>query len=307
MNYTLHQLAIFLRVSQTKSITKTAEEMHLTPPAVSIQLKNFQSQFDLPLTEVINKRLYITDFGQELAKAAENILNEAYAIENKTMEYRGKMNGRLKISVVSTGKYVIPYFLSGFLSQHEAVELELDVSNKFKVVEHLEKNELDFALVSALPQQIKLKKIELMDNKLFMVGSGQEGEGKLKMDKKRIIEGSLIYREKGSSTRQYMEKFMEKSRIQSKKKLELTSNEAVKQAVIAGLGNSIVPLIGIRNELMNHQLKIIPVTGLPIKTSWNLVWLNEKRLSPVAEAFIEYLKKEKSEIIRKHFSWTDSY
>ena len=116
MNYTLHQLQIFLRIVQSQSITKAAEELHLTQPAVSIQLKNFQSQFDIPLTEVINKRLYITDFGKEIARAAENILNEAYAMNYRTMAFKGQLAGRLKISVVSTGKYVIPYFLSSFLN-----------------------------------------------------------------------------------------------------------------------------------------------------------------------------------------------
>src|SRR5690606_11722321 len=125
MNYTLHQLRIFLKIVQTKSITKAAEELHLTQPAVPIQLKNFQHQFDIPLTEVINKRLYITDFGKEIAVAAETIVNEMYAINYKTTTYKGQLSGRLKISVVSTGKYVIPYFLSPFLKKHNEVKLQL--------------------------------------------------------------------------------------------------------------------------------------------------------------------------------------
>ncbi len=111
MNYTINQLRIFLRITETKSITKAAEELHLTQPAVSIQLKNFQDQFDIPLTEIIGRKIYITDFGREIAVAAENILNQVYEINNKTLAHKGQLTGRLKISVVSTGKYVMPYFL----------------------------------------------------------------------------------------------------------------------------------------------------------------------------------------------------
>ncbi len=110
MNYTLHQLQVFLKVTQTQSITKASEELHLTQPAVSIQLRNFQEQFDIPLTEVVGRKLFITDFGKEIAIAAERILNEVNAINFKTLAYKGQLTGRLKLSVVSTGKYVIPYF-----------------------------------------------------------------------------------------------------------------------------------------------------------------------------------------------------
>ena len=116
MNYTLNQLQIFLKITQTQSVTKAAEELHLTQPAVSIQLRNFQAQFEIPLTEVVGRKIFITDFGKEISLAAEKILNEVYAINYKTMAYKGQLAGRLKISVVSTGKYVIPYFLSDFIN-----------------------------------------------------------------------------------------------------------------------------------------------------------------------------------------------
>ena len=116
MNYTLNQLRIFLKVVQTESVTKAAEELFLTQPAVSIQLKNFQDQFDIPLTEVVGRKIYITDFGREIAEAAENIINHVHAINYKTLAYKGQLTGQLKISVVSTGKYVMPFFLSKFSS-----------------------------------------------------------------------------------------------------------------------------------------------------------------------------------------------
>jgi DNA-binding transcriptional LysR family regulator len=307
MNYTLNQLRIFLKVAQTESITKAAEVLHLTQPAVSIQLKNFQDQFEMPLTEVIGRRLYLTDFGKEIAIAAEKILDEVNAISYKTQAYKGQLTGKLKISVVSTGKYVIPYFLTDFLKQHTGVELLLDVTNKAKVIESLEKNEVDFSLVSVLPANMKLDKVELMQNKLFVVGNQDMKFSRKEYDKKIFETIPLIYREKGSGTRFVMEKFIEKNKLPVHKKMELTSNEAVKQAVIAGLGYSIMPLIGIKNELNNGSLQIIPVKGFPIKSVWNLIWLKEKNLSPVASAFLQYVRKEKNNIIKQKFDWFEQY
>ena len=307
MNYTLNQLRIFLKVAQTESITKAAEVLHLTQPAVSIQLKNFQDQFEIPLTEVIGRRLYLTEFGKEIAIAAEKILDEVNAISYKTHAYKGQLTGKLKISVVSTGKYVIPYFLTDFLKQHTGVELLLDVTNKAKVIESLEKNEVDFSLVSVLPANMKLDKVELMQNKLFVVGNQDMKFSRKEYDKKIFETIPLIYREKGSGTRFVMEKFIEKNKLPVHKKMELTSNEAVKQAVIAGLGYSIMPLIGIKNELNNGSLQIIPVKGFPIKSVWNLIWLKEKNLSPVASAFLQYVRKEKNNIIKQKFDWFEQY
>lgn len=303
MNYTINQLRIFLKVAQTHSITKAAEELHLTQPAVSIQLKNFQAQFDIPLTELVGRKLYITEFGKEMATAAEKILDEVYAINYKTLAHRGKLTGNLKISVVSTGKYIIPYFLSGFLKQHEGIELQLDVTNKARVIESLEKNEVDFSLVSVLPDKLQLNKLELMQNKLFLIGN-TEKKFREKMYDKKIFENiPLIYREDGSGTRQVMEKFILKNKLPVKKKMELTSNEAVKQAVIAGMGYSIMPLIGIKNELKNGELQIIPVKGFPVKSTWNLIWLKDKKFSIAANAYLEYLTKEKGNIIKDKFGW----
>jgi len=307
MNYSFHQLEMFLKIVQTKSITKTAEAMHLTQPAVSIQLKNFQRQFDIPLTEVINKKIYITDFGKEIAKSAESIINEANLINYQMMKFKGALTGTLKINSVSTGKYVIPYFLSEFLKKNENIELRLDVSNKSKVIENLEHNETDFSLVSIVPKNLQLNSIELMPNSLFLVGN-QHILNKNTQINKTILEGlPLIYREEGSATRMAMEKFIERNRINVRKKIQLTSNEAVKQAILAGIGYSIMPIIGLKNELQHNQLHIIPIKGLPIKTTWNIVWLKSKKLSPVAKAFVQELENQKAKIITESFSWIAKY
>ncbi len=307
MNYTLHQLRIFLKVSEYESITKASEELFLTQPAVSIQLKKFQDQFSVPLTEVVGRKLFITDFGKEIAKAAENILNEVDAITYKTRIFQNDLAGRLKLSVVSTGKYVMPYFLSKFMALNKGVDLVMDVTNKALVVNSLEKNEVDFSLVSVIPDQLKTEQIELLKNKLFLIASPKLNIKKSPSRSAIFEKYSLIYREQGSATRSKMEKFISSQGLVAQKKIELTSNEAVKQAVVAGLGCSIMPLIGIKNELKNGDLEIIPTKGLPIITHWNLIWLSAKKLSPVAQAFVEFIKEEKENIVSEYFSWYENY
>ncbi|WP_299674643.1 LysR family transcriptional regulator [uncultured Tenacibaculum sp.] len=304
MNYTLHQLKVFLEIVDKKSITKAAESLFLTQPAVSIQLKNFQEQFPIPLTEVVGKKLYITDFGQEIADTAKQILIEVETINHKTYAYQGKLAGQLKLAVVSTGKYVMPYYVTDFLQQHPSIDFSMDVTNKQRVVMNLENNDVDFALVSVLPSHLNLEKVSLLRNSLYLVGSSSRVDKKIKKNK-IFTEGPLIYREKGSATRNAMENFMEAKKLQSAKKIELTSNEALKQAVIAGMGYSIMPLIGIKNALINKEISIIPYKGLPIETEWNLVWRKEKKLTPIAKAFVDYITLNKNSIKSKYFSWID--
>jgi LysR family transcriptional regulator, low CO2-responsive transcriptional regulator len=303
MNYTLHQLQVFLKITQECSITRAAEELHLSQPAVSIQLKNFQDQFEIPLTEIIGRKLHVTDFGKEIAEAAEKILEQVSAIDTKTAAYKGLLTGRLKISVVSTAKYVIPYFLTGFLKENPNVELKLDVTNKSMVISSLEQNEVDFGMVSLLPEVLPISYIPLMTNQLFLVAGKDYEENQHVSTNDLFSKLTLIYREKGSGTRLTMERFLIQNNIPVKKKLELTSNEAVKQAVIAGLGCSVMPLIGIKNELITGDLKIIPVKGMPIITNWNFIYLKNKKLSPVSLAFIAYLNDKKEEIIANQFDW----
>ena len=304
MNYTLHQLKIFLTICETESITKAAEILHLTQPAVSIQLKNLQAQFEFPLTEVVRRKLYITDFGVEIAETCKRILNEAEAINQKIQIYKGQISGTLKISVVSTGKYVMPYFLTQFLNENPGVELKMDVTNKYSVVESLEKNQVDFSLVSILPEKTPLSTIDLMANKLYLVGNPDHPDFLEKKQLLKYLKGiDLIFREAGSGTRQTLERFFQQKQLQIQKKMELTSNEAVKQAVVAGLGFAIMPLIGIKNELQNGDLRIIPMEDFPLTSTWQLTWPTSKKHSPAAKAFLDFVEKNKDEIIQKHFDW----
>ncbi len=305
MNYTLNQLRIFLKIVQKESITRAAEALFLTQPAVSIQLKNFQDQFDIPLTEIVNKKLYVTDFGREVAAAAEKILEEVYAINYKTAQYKGQLSGRLRISVVSTGKYIVPYLLADFMKDHPGVELVLDVSNRANVTLNLERNETDFSLVSVLPERLNLEEIPCMKNQLFLVGK-ETLQVVPKADWQKAIEDiTWVKRETGSATRKALDEYLDSHNIQVRRHIELTSNEAVKQALIAGLGYSIMPLIGIRNELTLGQLKVTALPDLPLESMWRVVWPKGKKHNGAALAFKNYLTKQLPQIIEKNFGYID--
>lgn len=301
MEYTLHQLQVFLKISETKSITKAAQNLFLTQPAVSIQLKNFQEQFEIPLTEVIGRKLYLTEFGEEIAKAAEKIINEVHAINYKTLAHQGLLSGKLRIAVVSTGKYIMPYLLSDFMKNKEGIELFMDVNSRVNVLDHLKNNRVDFALLSSTANSKSFESMSLMQNKLYLVGSGQSEYGKKRITPAQLSQLPLIFREEGSGLRMMMESLLEQHNVTIKRKLELTNNEAIKQALIAGLGYSIMPLLSIRNEIQLNQLKVIPIEGLPVKTNWNLIWLKNKKFNPVANEFLQYLDKNKDEIIKNQF------
>jgi DNA-binding transcriptional LysR family regulator len=303
MNYTLHQLEIFRKIAELKSVTKASEQLFLTQPAVSIQLKNFQDQFKLPLFEIVGRRLYITEFGEEISKAASKILEEVEAINYKSAIFEGKLAGKLKISIVSTAKYVMPYFLSDFIKDNGMVDLTMDVTNKMAVIRSLENNECDFAMVSTIPKKLNIERIELMKNKLYFVASKNFKHSKKAISLKDLNTSLFIFREPGSATRLAMERYLIKNKIEIHKKMELTSNEAVKQAVIAGLGISIMPIIGIKNELQNGDLQILDIKNLPIETNWNLIWLKSKNLSLVAKAFKKHIEENKEEIINQNFAW----
>ena len=293
MNYTIHQLQIFLKVIETQSITKASQELFMTQPAVSIQLKKLQDQFEIPLTEVLGRQLYITDFGREIAVIATRIIQELENINYKTQAFQGIITGKLSISAASTGKYVIPYFLSEFLEENKGIDLLLDVTSKTKVLDSLTKNEIDFALVSVLPDKLNIEEEVLIENKLYLLGNHKE----------RVDNKPLIYREPGSATRMSMEAYFASRGGPKRKQMELTSNEAVKQAVIAGLGYSIMPLIGLQNELLNGQMHILEAEGVPIKTEWRLIWLKGKKLSPVSLAYLDFVRAQKKKILIENFDW----
>ncbi len=301
MNYTLHQLRIFTKVCELQSITKASEALYLTQPAVSIQLKKLQDEFEIPLTEVIGRQLYVTDFGRKIWKLAVDILEKVDKIEIATDQYKGLLTGHIKIASASTGKYVIPYFLTDFMRRYPGVTISIDVTNKTKVVASLQENSVDFAMISVIPQNLSLECVPLVKNELQLVAANHYPDLPKRMTPKKLEEHTLIFREDGSATRAAMQTYLNQHQVQVRRSMELVSNEAVKQAVRAGLGLSIMPMIGIRSELLLQKMKTIPIKGLPIVTQWNLAYGMGKKLSPAGKALVEYIQEHKEAISKEHF------
>ena len=176
-----------------------------------------------------------------------------------------------------------------------------------KLLRSLENNECDFAMVSTIPKKLNIHRIELMKNKLYFVANRDFNPSKKKVLLKDLNKSLFIFREPGSASRLAMEQYLVKHKIAIEKEMELTSNEAVKQAVIAGLGISIMPIIGIKNELRNGDLQIIEMTDFPLETNWNLIWLKSKNLSLVAKTFKNHLEENKEKIIKQHFTWFNDF
>ena len=308
MNFTLNQLRIFREVVNLGGVTKAAEKLNMTQPAVSIQLKNLQEQFDIPLTQIIGRKIQITEFGHRVAFLAENILNDVSALELQTLAFKGLLSGTLKIASVSTGKYIMSRFLQPFLAEHNHLDLHFNVSQREDALNQLEKGEVDFVLVSVKPSHLEVEEEVILPNWLHLVGAcNRIGNLDNTALKKYLAETPLILRERGSGTRFSTEKFLENTGNLSKVKLELISTEAAKQAVIAGLGVAALSIYSMRLELIHKELCIIPLKGFPIRNDWRIIWLKNKKLSPVASAFVEFLRKEKTAIRKEHFAWAEKY
>ena len=296
MNYTFRQLEVYHAVGSLLSFTKAAAKLYLTQPAVSIQFKTFAQQFDFPLIEYRSKQMVLTELGTEVFQRITQILDYTAALNTLNTSLKDKLTGTLTLSVVSTGKYIMPYLVKTFIDAHPDVDLVMDVDKRLKVIESLEKNSVDFSLVSVLPKNLPVETLELIGNELYLMGSPMQ---KKLWEQQNMGQMTYLFRERGSSTRSHMEKFLSMIRVKPNKKVELTSNETIKQSVIAGLGISVMPVIGIKRELNEGTVVIIPHPKLPIKTNWNLIWRQQKELSPVASAFLKHLEDHKESILKE--------
>ena len=307
MNITLHQLRAFQAVAKYQSITKAADAMNMTQPAVSIQLKNLQEQFSVPLTEIIGKKIHITEFGQELVDTADRIFAEMDSIETKMLELKGLLGGKIRISSVSTGKYIIPYLMSDFMQIHPHVDISLEVSNRYNVLAHLQENSTDLALVSIWPDDLDLESISIAENNWYLTCAYDKLDFfRKEIEKENWKKVPMILREKGSGTRTTMEKFFTERDILIESKMELATNEAVKQAVMAGLGVSVLSNFSMTQELIDKRLAIIPYPELPLKADWRLILLKQKKHPPAVKAFIRWLGENKDEIFKGHFPTLES-
>jgi len=297
MKYTLHQLEIFVRLSRTLSVTQTAEELNLSQPAVSIQLKNFQSNFAIPLTELVHKRLYLTEFGKTVAVKAAEVLRSTEGVNQCLAAYQGEITGPLRISTVSTGKYIVPYLLAPFIKQHPSLDISLNVSNKNTVQQELTGNEIDLALVSLKPE-LRVEEYVLMENEFVLVGTKPPVSAEV-WSPDRLGSIPILFREPGSATRQMMERYLQQHGITVKRSLELTTNEAIRQSIKAGLGYSIMPKVSILPDLEQGKLFIQPVRGLPIRSQWTFIWPEGKKLSPQAQAFLDNVHEHAHEHLQR--------
>lgn len=304
MNFTLHQLQIFKKVVEAGSISKAAQEMNMTQPAVSIQLKNLQEQLELPLVELVGRRIRITELGMDIAQIVSEILEKAEGIEQRAAAYKGILAGTLKFGVVSTGKYLLPHFIGEFVQKHPGIKLKMDVTHREAVIQELEQGEIDFAFVSILPEHIEVDVEPILPNYLYLVAGGNfEIDENKELDSLDIAELPIIYREKGSGTRLIIEKYMDQLPKKPRVTMELTSTEAVKQAVIAGLGVSVLSLYSMHFEIQEGLIKMLKLKGFPLESQWSLIWLKKKPLSPVAKEFIKYLRANKEQMIEDKFDW----
>lgn len=302
MNFTLHQLKAFQAIAKYQSITRAAEAMSMTQPAVSIQLKNLQEQFEVPLTEIIGKKIHITEFGQELVDTADRIFAELDQIEEKMLELKGLLGGKIRISAVSTGKYIIPYLMADFMEIYPHVEISLEVSNRYNVLAHLQENSTDLALVSLWPDDLDLESIQLAENRWYLACSPEKKSSYEKhIQSEEWSKVPFVLREKGSGTRTMMEKFFSERDIHVESKLELATNEAVKQAVMAGLGASILSNFSMAQEIKDGRISLLEYPGLPLKADWKLIWLKQKKHSPAVKAFIRWLSENREKILADHF------
>jgi DNA-binding transcriptional LysR family regulator len=293
MHLTLRQLKIFEAVARHLSFSRAADELHLTQPAVSMQVRSLEEAAGLPLTEQVGKRVFLTEAGEELARHARVIAQQLREAEEALMAMKGLRGGRLNIGVVSTAKYFAPRLLTSFRQAYPEVELRLGVHNRGEIVRQLVDNEIDLAIMGRPPQELETVSEPFAENPLVFVAAPDHPLAAAKrIAPKQLAEESFLLREPGSGTRAAMERFLAENGVVPQRTVEMTSNETIKQAVMAGMGISFISERTIVLELATGHIVRLNVTGTPLKRHWFVVHRAEKRLLPVAEAFRQFLLKE---------------
>ncbi|HKK40027.1 MAG TPA: LysR substrate-binding domain-containing protein [Cryomorphaceae bacterium] len=310
MNFTLHQLKVFLQVVDRDSVTLAAADLHLTQPAVSSQLKLLQSQVGLPLTEVIGRKIHITDTGREFAELAKEILQKTEELDERMTSKKGKVSGKLRLSVVSTGKYFVPPILAEFKKAYPEVKISLDVSKREESEAALLDYEADFIIATSSASLDAYAKIDFLPNPLILAAPANPVDFELPSGRatpKDLKKLPFIFRERGSGTRKRMDRFLEQEGIEPENSMELVTNEAVKQLILAGFGVSFLSIYSMRLELQHNELQIIKHSKLPLKGQWSLVWLKGKKHTPATEAFLNFLVENSDEWIDRLFPWVKEY
>jgi DNA-binding transcriptional LysR family regulator len=290
MNITFRQLRVFLSVAELGSITAAARASHVTHPTVSMQLRELADSVGLPLYEVIGKRLFLTQAGEELATTARAMVGEWTDFGQRMDALKGLTRGRLRIAVVSTAQYFIPRILGRFCSSHPEVEIALEVLNRDGVVQRLRANQDDLYIMSMPPADMDIEKEVFLSNPLVVVApashrlAGQAGIGLDSLAPERFI-----LREQGSGTRLACDAHFAAHGFKPRVRLALGSNEAIKQSVAGGLGLAVLSAHSLGEPLGEDSLVTLDVAGFPILSRWYTVHPRGKRLSPTAQAFLQHL------------------
>lgn len=300
MNITIRQLKIFEVVAEHLSYTRAAEVLFLSQPAVSMQIKQLEAEVDLPLIEKMGKRLFLTEAGEELLVYARRITNQLTELDDVVDELKGSQRGRLKIAVASTASSFSLKLLGEFYKRFPGSNISLDVTNRASLLNHLEDNTVDMVIMGRPPEGMDVEATSFMENPLVVVAeSSHELSGSKKIPLKVIQKETFIMREHGSGTRIAMEQFFAESGYEISSVMEMSSNDAINQAVEAGLGLGIVSRDTLQREIQLGQLTILDVESFPIMRHWYLVHRKGKRITAIMAAFKRIVEKESAEILNK--------
>ncbi|MFN3884892.1 MAG: LysR family transcriptional regulator [Rhodocyclaceae bacterium] len=290
---TLRQLRVFESVARHLSFSRAAEELHLTQPAVSMQVKQLEEQAGLPLTEMIGKKVYLTQAGEELARHARRIAQQLREAEEALDALKGVKGGRLSLGVISTAKYFAPRLLAEYRRRQPGIEIDFWVSNRETIVRLLADNEIDLAIMGQPPQEFATIAATFADHPLVIIAAPEHPLATRKKIAPAQLEAeTFIIREPGSGTRAAMERFFTDNGFRPRQMMEMVGNETVKQAVMAGLGLAFISAHTVALECEVGRLVELPVTGTPVMRRWFVVHRAEKALPPVAESFREFLLAE---------------
>ncbi|HJW82377.1 MAG TPA: LysR family transcriptional regulator [Acidiferrobacterales bacterium] len=287
---TLHQLNILQAVARGGSFSRASRELHLSQPAVSMQIKQLEESLGLPLFEQIGKRIHLTEAGKEVLTYARAITQQLDELEGVLNRLKGLSGGRLRISVATTANYFIPSLLGNFSRRFPDVTVTLDVTNRETLLKQLAENTVDLVIMGQPPAEADVVAEAFMDNPLVVVAPpGHPLAGKKRIPLSRIQEETFLVRESGSGTRIAMERFFSERGMKQKTGMEVGSNEAIKQSVQAGLGLGLLSRTTIEQELALKRLVVLDIAEFPIMRQWFVVHRRGKRLSAAAEAFKNFM------------------
>ena len=297
---TLHQLQILEAIARHGSFTRAAEELELTQPTVSQQIKRLTQTIGLPLFEQLGKQIYLTAAGQEVL-AASAIISEKFAeLEIAIDEIKGLKQGRINLVASTTAKYFVPRLLGTFRRKHPDIELALHITNQEGVLARLAKNQGDLYFTGRPPSDLEIELRPILDNPLVVVApSNHPLAGKTNIAIKELATEPFIFREAGSGTRSVVEHFLAENRVAVDVAIELSSNEAIKQAIAGGLGISVLSQHSLDLETQNGLLTILNVEGFPIHRHLYVIYPNGKQLSVAAQTFLDFSIAEGKQIIEQ--------